>query len=136
MLFDVEPEETARRVSEALLAAEHGEADAHRWLTEPALVRLRNDAERIVDLVPYAFLRLTEQLAEHPRSQVRIDAVRYACMISPYAPDHASHILAKLSADRARGVARAASAVLAPVQSGEPLSSGDMVEIPAGVSIH
>src|SRR5688572_12839811 len=61
VLFEVEPEETARRVSEALFAAESGDPAAIRWLNESALVRLRADADRLVDMVPYAFLRLTEQ---------------------------------------------------------------------------
>jgi hypothetical protein len=129
VLFEVAPEDSAHRIAEALIAAERGDPEAFRWLTEPALGRLRSDAENLVALVPYAFVCLTEQLSRHARSAVRIDAVRYAQLAAPYAPEHAGRILRRLRADTSRGVARAAEMAAAPILSSEPISLGDLVEI-------
>jgi hypothetical protein len=132
VLFEAAPEETARRVTEALVAAEHGDAEAWRWLDDSALHRLRADAEYLVNLVPFAFICLTQQLALHPRSAARIDAVRYATLAGAYAPEAASRILTALSSDASRGVRNAAAQALArfvTVSSGEPISMGDVVEV-------
>jgi hypothetical protein len=131
-LFEVAPEESARRVAEALVAAEAGDEDAWRWLNDGAVFRLRSDAEAVASLVPCAFLRLTEQLLRHPRSAVRIDAVRYASLLSYFAPEEATEMLRRLSGDPSRGVARAAEMALEPYQPtglSEQLASGDLVEL-------
>jgi hypothetical protein len=129
VLFEVAPEDSAHRVAEALVAAESGDPGAIRWLTDAALARLRSDADTIAELVPYAFFRLTEQLAEHPRGGVRIDAVRYAQLSSRHAPEQAARLLRKLSSDPALGVRRAAVAAASPYVSAEPLSLNDLVEM-------
>jgi hypothetical protein len=132
VLFEVAPEESARRVAEALVAAEANDADAWRWLNDGALFRLRSDAETVASLVPCAFLRLTEQLAVHARSAVRIDAVRYATLLAWYAPDVVGRLLYQLSNDASLGVARAAQQALEPYQPApivEQLASADVVEI-------
>ncbi len=112
MLFEAAPEESARRVAEALVAAELGEKEAWRWLDEGALYRLRSDADAIVSLVTVAFVRLAQQLVKHPRSAVRIDAVRYAALAWPWAQPEAQEMLTQLAADPSRGVQRAARHVL------------------------
>jgi hypothetical protein len=132
VLFEVAPEESARRVAEALVAAEAGEADAWRWLNDGALFRLRSDAETVASLVPWAFLRLTEQLARHPRSAVRIDAVRYAQLLAWFSPETVAALLSGLAADPSRGVSRAAQQALEPFQPSpvvEQLASADIVEL-------
>ncbi len=112
MLFDAAPEEAARRVAEALVAAELGNPDAWRLLNEAALYRLRCDADVIAGLVPIAFLRLTCQLAAHPRSGVRVETVRYATLVWPFAPAETQDLLAQLATDTSRGVQRAAQLAL------------------------
>lgn len=132
MLFEVAPEESARRVAEALVAAEAGDANAWRWLNDGALFRLRSDAEAVATLVPCAFLRLTEQLVLHTRSAVRIDTVRYACLLGYFAPEKAAELLRHLAGDPSRGVARAAQQALVPYEPNpisEQLASGDMLEL-------
>src|SRR5262245_56374117 len=89
MLFEAANEDSARRVAEALVAAEAGTGDAWRTLNEGALYRLRTEADNIVVLVPVAFLRLIQQLVTHPRSAVRLDAVRYATLAYQYTPGEA-----------------------------------------------
>jgi hypothetical protein len=108
MLFEVAPEESARRVAHALVSAEAGATDAWRELDDAALHRFRSDADSLVVLVPFAFLRLTQQLARHPRSGVRIDAVRYAALAWPWYQSEAEALLQQLAADQSRGVQRAA----------------------------
>jgi len=132
VLFDAAPEESARRIAEALIAAETGDENAWRWLDDGALHRLRSDAESLVNLVPFAFICLIQQLAMHPRSSPRIDAVRYATLAYAYAPEAAVRLLTVLSSDRARGVRLAAEHALSPLStytSGEPISMGDVVEV-------
>ena len=133
MLFDAAPEETARRITEALMAAESGDESAWRWLDDAALHRLRSDADTLVHLVTFAFICLTQQLANHPRSSARIDAVRYAVLAYAYAPEAAVRTLTALSSDRSRGVRQAAEHALSPLatytSSGEPISMGDVVEV-------
>jgi hypothetical protein len=115
MLFEAAPEEAAQRISEALLAAEMGNPDAWRLLSEGALYRLRCDADILAGLVPIAFLSLTRQLAMHPRSGVRVEAVRYATLVWPYAPEQTQQLLAQLATDLSRGVQRAAQLALGRV---------------------
>jgi hypothetical protein len=132
VLFEVAPEESARRVAEALVAAEAGDFDAWRWLNDGALFRLRSDAEAVAGIVPHAFIKLTEQLAAHPRSAVRIDAVRYAAMLAWYSPEIAARVLTQLANDSSRGVSRAARQALEPFQPSpvvEQLASGDLLEV-------
>lgn len=132
VLFEVAPEESARRVAEALVAAEAGDADAWRWLNDGALFRLRSDAETVASLVPCAFLRLTEQLARHARSAVRIDAVRYASLLGWFEPQTVTGLLQQLATDGSRGVSRAALQALEPYQPSpvaEQLASADLVEV-------
>jgi hypothetical protein len=132
VLFEVAPEESARRVAEALVAAEGGDPDAWRWLNDGALFRLRSDAETVAGLVPHALLKLTEQLAVHARSAVRIDAVRYASMLAYHAPDVVARLLTQLANDPSRGVSRAARQALEPFQPTpvvEQLASADLVEV-------
>jgi hypothetical protein len=132
VLFEVAPEESARRVAEALVAAEAGDAGAWRWLNDAALFRLRSDAETVASLVPCAFLRLTEQLARHARSAVRIDAVRYASLLAWFEPETVARLLTQLAGDASRGVARAAQQALEPYQPSpvvEQLASADLVEV-------
>lgn len=112
MLFDAAPEDSARRIAEALVAAEHCDPSAWMLLDEGALYRLRTDADAIVGLVPTAFVRLVDQLTRHPRSGVRVDAVRYASLAWPWAQAEAEAMLATLAADRSRGVQRAARLAL------------------------
>jgi hypothetical protein len=132
VLFEVAPEESARRVAEALVAAESGDPDAWRWLNDGALFRLRSDADAVASLVPHAFLMLTEQLAAHARSAVRIDAVRYASLLAWYSPETVARLLHGLANDASRGVSRAARQALEPFQPSpvvEQLASADLVEV-------
>jgi hypothetical protein len=129
VLFEVTADDSAHRVVEALLAAERGDREATRWLNEPALCLLRCDADRLARLVPFAMLCLAHQLALHPRSALRIDAVRYASLARGCAPHAAAALLGKLGEDPARGVRHAARQVLSPIDSTEPLSMGDVLEM-------
>jgi hypothetical protein len=119
MLFEAAPEECARRVAEALVAAEEHDPNAWKMLTDGALYRLRSDADVLAGLVPIAFLRLTRQLASHPRSGIRVEAVRYAQLVWPFAPEDAQAVLAALSRDTSRGVQRAAQVALGFAQPGD-----------------
>jgi hypothetical protein len=112
MLFEAAPEDAARQVARALVAAEAGDAEAFRLLDSAALYRLRSDADALVSLVPFAFIQLTRQLARHPRSGVRIDAVRYATLAWPWAQPEAEALLTELASDPSRGVQRAARMAL------------------------
>ena len=108
MLFEVAPEVSARRVAEALVAAEAGDPDAWRGLDENMLYRLRTDAEALSALVPCALLCLAEQLVFHPRASVRLDAIRMLSLVYWQDPNRVVDALARLMNDVSRGVARAA----------------------------
>ena len=120
MLFESDAEDSARRVVEALVAAETGDLHAWRKLDEGALYRLRTDADALISLVPVAFINLAEQLTRHPRSGVRVDTVRYAALAWPWAQQIAEQMLAALSNDRSRGVQRAARLALGYEDEFEP----------------
>lgn len=108
MLFEVAPEVSARRVAEALVAAETGDSNAWQILDENMLYRLRTDAEALSALVPCAMLCLAEQLAFHPRASVRLDAIRVLSLVYWQDPNRVVDTLGRLMNDVSRGVARAA----------------------------
>jgi hypothetical protein len=108
MLFEVAPEVSARRVAEALVAAETGDPDAWSILDENNLYRLRTDAESLAALVPCALLCLSEQLIHHPRASVRLDAIRMLSLVYWQDPNRVVDALGQLMNDVSRGVARAA----------------------------
>lgn len=113
MLFEVAPESSARRVAEALVAAEAERSDAWRLLDDAALLRLRSDGTALAERVPWAMLALAEQLAAHPRSTVRIEAVRLLGIVYQYGSERVRAALLRLTCDSARGVERAARQLLA-----------------------
>lgn len=108
MLFEVAPEATARRLADALLAAEWGDPGAWRYLDDDALYRLRTDADVIATIVPWALLRLSIQLVGHPRASVRLDVIRLLAMVFREDPALVDGALARLGTDASRGVQRAA----------------------------
>jgi hypothetical protein len=112
MLFEVTPEASARRIAEALYAAEVRRPDAWRQLDEAALQRLRSDASSLTSLVPHAVLCLAEQLVQHPRPSVRMDTVRLLGLVRASDPTRAEAALRRLAADGSLGVQRAAELML------------------------
>jgi len=112
MLFEVAPEATARRLAEALLAAEVGDVNAWRRLDDNALFRLRTDADVLATIVPFALFRLAEQLVAHPRASVRLDVTRLLWLVYHVNPHRAEAALRRLSGDLSRGVQHAAANVL------------------------
>ncbi len=112
MLFEVAPEATARCLTEALVAAESGDPSAWRHLDENALFRLRTDADALAALVPYALLRLAEQLVVHPRASVRLDTIRTLGLVHHIDPRRVEAALARVAADPSKGVQRAAAHLL------------------------
>jgi hypothetical protein len=118
MLFEVAPEATARRLAEALVAAERGEPAAWRGLDDDALYRLRTDADVLATLVPWALLRLSVQLVGHPRASVRLDVIRLLSMVAREDPALVDSALARLVIDPSRGVQRAAENLRARLLAG------------------
>src|ERR1700748_1471942 len=99
MLFEVAPEATARKLAEALISAEGGDANAWRYLDDDALYRLRTDADILATLVPCALLRLSVQLIGRPRASVRLDVIRLLGMVTREDPALVEAALARLGAD-------------------------------------
>jgi hypothetical protein len=112
MLFEVAPEATARRLIEALFAAETGDSCAWQSLEDNDLYRLRTDADSLASLVPYALLRLAEQLCRHPRAPVRLDAIRMLSLVYAADPERVHQSLRRMSVDSSQGVQRAAAHML------------------------
>src|SRR5215831_8434852 len=109
MLFEVATEATARRLIDALFAAETGDASAWQALDDKDLYRLRTDAEALATLVPYALLRLAEQLCQHPRAPVRLDAIRMLSLVHAADSQRVHRALHQMSFDSSQGVQRAAA---------------------------
>src|SRR5262245_2166396 len=112
MLFEVAPEAIARRLINALVAAETGDTNAWQGLDDNDLYRLRTDADSLATLVPYALLRLAEQLCRHPRAPVRLDAIRMLSLVYPADPQRVHTALHRMSLDSSQGVQRAAAHML------------------------
>jgi hypothetical protein len=109
MVVEVGPQSGAQRLASALVAAEARDPHAWRLLDEAALFQLRSAGLTLVTLVPWAVLGLAEQLARHPNSSVRLDAVRLLGLLQRAHGARAEAALRLLIGDGSRGVRRAAA---------------------------
>ncbi len=112
MPTEVAPDATARRLAEALYAAETQRPDVLTHLDEATLLRLRGDASSLATLFPHALLCLAEQLVSHPRPSARLDAIRLLLLVRDRDRRRVEAALRVLAADGSRGVQRAAEGAL------------------------